>query len=104
MWSSSGGTSEVCGVGAGAAPSLPGVEFGAVHTLRYVTELLEKKEASLANLRGLLCPVLLNVSYSSGVLLSSTSRTRRSSSSWVNGFWMKLGCDRSASLPSPMSG
>ena len=78
--------------------------LGAVHTLRYVTELLEKKEASLANLRELLCPVLLDVSYSSGVLLSSTSRTRRSSSSWVNGFWMKLGCDRSASLPSPMSG
>lgn len=30
--------------------------LGAVHTLRYVTELLEKKEASLANLRELLCP------------------------------------------------
>ena len=30
--------------------------LGAVHTLRYVTELLEKKEASLANLRDLLCP------------------------------------------------
>ena len=30
--------------------------LGAVHTLRYVTELLEKKEASLADLRELLCP------------------------------------------------
>src|SRR5215471_15522872 len=30
--------------------------LGAVHTLRYVTELLEKKEASLANLLELLCP------------------------------------------------
>ena len=30
--------------------------FGAVHTLRYVTELLEKKKASLADLRELLCP------------------------------------------------
>lgn len=30
--------------------------LGAVHTLRYVTELLEKKQASLANLRELLCP------------------------------------------------
>jgi hypothetical protein len=32
--------------------------LGAVHTLRYVTELLEKKEASLANLRELLCPAI----------------------------------------------
>jgi transposase len=30
--------------------------LGAVHTLRYVTELLEKKKASLADLRELLCP------------------------------------------------
>ena len=30
--------------------------LGAVHMLRYVTELLEKKEASLADLRELLCP------------------------------------------------
>jgi transposase len=30
--------------------------LGAVRTLRYVTELLEKKEASLADLRELLCP------------------------------------------------
>ena len=30
--------------------------LGAVHTLRYGTELLEKKEASLADLRELLCP------------------------------------------------
>jgi hypothetical protein len=30
--------------------------LGAVHTLRYVTELLENREASLANLRELLCP------------------------------------------------
>lgn len=30
--------------------------LGAVHTLRYVTELLKKKEASLTNLRELLCP------------------------------------------------
>ena len=29
--------------------------LGAVHTLRYVTELLEKKKASLADLRELLC-------------------------------------------------
>jgi transposase len=30
--------------------------LGAIHTLRYVTELLEKKEASLTDLRELLCP------------------------------------------------
>jgi hypothetical protein len=30
--------------------------LGAVRTLRYVTELLEKKEASLKDLRELLCP------------------------------------------------
>ena len=30
--------------------------LGAIHTLGYVTELLEKKEASLADLRELLCP------------------------------------------------
>jgi hypothetical protein len=30
--------------------------LGAVRTLRYVTELLERKEASLADLRELLCP------------------------------------------------
>ena len=30
--------------------------LGAIHTLRYVTELLENREASLANLRELLCP------------------------------------------------
>ena len=29
------------------------------------------------------------IDYSYDVLLSSTSRTRRSNCSWVNGFWMK---------------
>jgi len=55
--------------------------LGAVHTLRYVTELLEKKEASLANLRELLCPattektekVLKQAGVDSGAEKSSTT-------------------------------
>jgi hypothetical protein len=56
--------------------------LGAVRTLRYVTELLEKKEASLADLRELLCPATTEKTEKVRVL---SARVRRPAENWDEG-------------------